>query len=63
MKSIVLMIREFLKMLHQYAVDNPTLAVNLRLSHFFDILAECFAALWECRAATKGRQVYMGHAW
>ena len=29
--------RDFLKMLNQYALDNPTLLVNL---HFFQILAE-----------------------
>ena len=29
------------KMLNQYAVDNPTLPVNLRFSHLFQILAEC----------------------
>ena len=34
------MIREILKMLNQYAVDNPTLPVNLRFSHLFKILAE-----------------------
>ena len=27
-------------MLNQYAVDNPTLPVNLRFSHLFKILAE-----------------------
>ena len=58
MKLFVWMIREFEKMLNQYAVDNPTLPVNLRFSHFFKILAECWAVLWECRAATIGRQVF-----
>ena len=29
------------KMLNQYAVDNPTLPVNQRHSHFFELLAEC----------------------
>ena len=52
MKWIVWMIREFLKMLNQYAVDYPTLPVNLRYSHLFEILAECYAVLWECQAAT-----------
>ena len=33
--------RDFLKMLNQYAVDNPTFPVNLRFSHLFEILAEC----------------------
>ena len=33
MKLIVRMIREIFKMLNQYAVDNPTLPVNLRFSH------------------------------
>ena len=32
--------RDF-KMLNQYAVDNTTLPVNQRFSHFFKILAEC----------------------
>ena len=39
------MIREILKMLNQYAVDNLTLPVNLRFSHLFEILAECKAVL------------------
>ena len=56
MKLIVWMIRENLKMLDQYVVDNPTLPVNQRFSHLFKILAECQAILWECRAATMGRQ-------
>ena len=38
---IVWMIREFRKMLNQYAVDYPTLPVNQRYSHFFTILAGC----------------------
>ena len=41
MKLIVWMSREILKMLNQYAVDYPTLPVNLRYSHLFEILAEC----------------------
>ena len=45
-------------MLNQYAVDNPTLPVNQRFSHLLKILAECKAVLWECRAATTGRQVF-----
>ena len=45
-------------MLNQYAVDNPTLPVNQRFSHLFKILAECLAVVWECRAATMGRQVF-----
>ena len=35
------MIREILKMLSQYAVDNPTLSVNLCLSHLIQFLVEC----------------------
>ena len=35
MKSIVRMIREFLKMLNQYAVHYPTFPVNQRYSHLF----------------------------
>ena len=42
----------------QDAVDNPTFPVNQRFSHLFEILAECWAVLWECRAATIGRQVF-----
>ena len=49
---------KILKMLNQFAVDNPTLPVNLRFSHLSEIVAECLAVLWECRAATMGRQVF-----
>ena len=49
---------KILKMLNQFAVYNPTLPVNLRFSHLIEILAECWAVLWECRAATIGRQVF-----
>ena len=42
----------------QYAVDCPTLPVNQRFSHLFQILAECQAVLWECRAAKMGRQAF-----
>ena len=56
MKLIVWMIREIFKMLNQYAVDNPTLPVNQCFSHLIQILVECRAVLWECRAATMGRQ-------
>ena len=41
MNWIVWMIREIFKMLNQYAVDYPTLLVNLRYSHLFEIQAEC----------------------
>ena len=41
MKSIVWMIREIFKMLNQYAVDIPTLPVNLCLSHLIQFLVEC----------------------
>ena len=58
MKLIVWMIREIFKMLNQYAVDSPTLPVNLRFSHLSEILAECSPVLCECRAATIGRQVF-----
>ena len=43
-------------MLNQCAVDNPTLPVNQCFSHLSETLAECQAVLWECRAATMGRQ-------
>ena len=39
-------------------VDNPTLPVNMRFSHLFEVLVEWKALLWECRAATTGRQVF-----
>ena len=45
-------------MLNQYAVDISTLPVNLCLSHIIQILVECYAVLWECRAAGKGRQAF-----
>ena len=45
------------KDMNQYAVDNPTLPVNQRFSHLFQILADCSAVLWKCRAATMGHQV------
>ena len=44
MKLIVWMIREFFKMLDQYVVDYLTFPVNQRYSHFFAILAGCWAA-------------------
>ena len=47
-----------LKMLDQYAVDIPTLPVNLCLSHLIQFLVECYSVLWECRAATMGRQAF-----
>ena len=39
--------RDFQRCLDQYAVDNPTLPVNQRFSHFFKILVKCYAVLWE----------------
>ena len=51
------MIQKNFRMLNQYAVDIHTLPVILCLSHLFKILAECWAVLWECIAATMGRQV------
>ena len=41
MKSIVQMIQEILKMLNQFAVDIPTLPVNLCLSRLIKFLVEC----------------------
>ena len=55
---IVWMTREIFKMLNRYAVDNPTLPVNLRFSHFFKIFAEWWAVIWECWDATMGHQVF-----
>ena len=48
-------------MLNQYAVDIPTLPVNQCLSHLIQILVECSAVLWECRAAKMGRQAFGAH--
>ena len=48
-------------MLNQYAVDNPTLPVNLCLSHLIQFLVECKAVLQECRNAKMGRQAYGTH--
>ena len=45
MKLIAWMIQEIFKMLIQYAVDIPTLPVNLCLSHLIQFLVECFAFL------------------
>ena len=39
------MIREIFMMLNQYAVENPTLPVNLCLSHIIQFLVECYAVL------------------
>ena len=52
------MILRIFKMLNQYAVDNPTLPVNQCFSHLIQILMECYAGLWECRAATISRQIF-----
>ena len=51
MKLIVWMIREIFKMLNQYAVEIPTLPVNLCLSHLIQFLVEC-------RSAKMGRQAF-----
>ena len=34
-------LKDVFKMLNQYAVDNPTLPVNLCLSHLIQFLVEC----------------------
>ena len=41
MKLIAWMIQKILKMLNQYAVDIPTLPVNLSLYHLIQFLVEC----------------------
>ena len=41
MKSIVWMSREIFKMLNQYAVDIPTLPINLCHSHLIQHMVEC----------------------
>ena len=61
MKIIVWVNREIFKMLNQYAVDIPTLPVNLRFSHLIQFLVECSAVLQECRAAERGRQAFGTH--
>ena len=48
-------------MLNHYAVDIPTLPVNLCLSHLIQFLVECKAVLKECRAAKMGRQAFGTH--
>ena len=58
MKLILWMIREILKMLNQYAVDNPTLPVNLCFSHLIQFLKECKVVPLECRAEKMGRQAF-----
>ena len=56
MKLISSMIQEIFKMLNQFAVEIPTLPVNLCLSHLIQFLEECLAVQKQCRAAEKGRQ-------
>ena len=41
--------------------QSHTLPVNHRFSHLIQILVECQAVLWECRAATMGRQAFGTH--
>ena len=55
------MIQEIFKMLNQYAVDIPTLPVNLCLVHLSQFLVECKAVLLECRAVNMGRQAFGTH--
>ena len=50
--------RDFQDAESQYAVDIPTLPVNLCLSHLIHFLVECEAVLWECQAAKMGRQAF-----
>ena len=45
-------------MLNQSAVEIPTLPVDQCHSHLIHFLKECYAVLWECRAAEKGRQAF-----
>ena len=45
-------------MMNQYTVDNPTFRVNECFSLLLQLPTECPAVLWECRAATTGRQVF-----
>ena len=57
-KSIVWEIREIFKMLNQYAMDIPTLPVNLCFSHLSEILTESEAILSGRRAAKMGCQAF-----
>ena len=50
--------RDFQDAADQYAVDIPTLPVNLCLSHLIQFMMECKAVLLVCRAAEKGRQAF-----
>ena len=61
MKSFVWMIRKIFKMLNQYAVDNPSLPIDLCLSHLIQFLLGCKAVLWEYRAAKMDRQAFGTH--
>ena len=55
------MIQEIFRMLSQSAVEIPTLPVNQCLSHFMQLLKECWAVLQECRVVEKGRQAFGTH--
>ena len=48
-------------MLNQFAVEIPTLPVDMCLSHLIQFLTECQAVLQECRAATIGRRAFGTH--
>ena len=60
MKVIVLMIREIIKMLNRYAVDNPTLPINRRFFHPFTDPGGMLSRSLECRAAMIGRRINDG---
>ena len=62
MKLIEWMIQESFKMLNQYAMDIPTLPVNLCLSHFIQFLVECKPFFWNAEPQRRAAK-HLGHAW
>ena len=61
MKFIVWMIRKILKMLNQYAMDNPTSSVTLRFSDLFQILAGCQGLGWMLSRTDKPPDIWDTH--
>ena len=49
-------------MLNQYAVDFPTLPVNLCSSHLIQFLVECEAVLWNAEPQQWAAK-HLGHTW
>ena len=62
MKLIVWMIQEIFKILNQFAVDIPTLPVNLCLSRLIQFLVEC-KAVFRNAEPQRWAAKHLGHAW